>query len=56
MLMSEEMKMIKALNRTINELRDELQQKQREIEALTIDVKVLQDEVARSHKQRVDQR
>ena len=56
MLMSEEMKMIKALNRTISELRDELKQKQSEIEALTIDVKVLQDEVERSRRQAVDQR
>lgn len=56
MLMSEEMKMIRALNDTIRELRDELKARHSEIEALTIDVKVLEDELARLRKMDVTQR
>lgn len=56
MLMSDEQKMIRALNATINELRGQLRERQSEIEALTIDVKMLDDELQRLRKMDVTQR
>lgn len=50
MLTSEYERMLKALNKTVNELRGELRERESEIEALTIDVKILQDEIQRLRK------
>lgn len=55
-LMSDEQKMIRALNNTVNELRGQLRERQSEIEALTIDIKVLEDELVRFRRMDVTQR